>query len=219
MGFSLTTKAARVSNTIMSIINRLDGKIMQWIQMSALRCTYWTYSLFDRSASISKLLGAYVREHYPSLPAYAVYPSLPTDADQESYTIIIVGNKYNNSNFWCLHLTAFVDVRNGRWRSIYKYNPHARTLKGTVTILVHYFEDGNVMLKTDHPVDKSDLSSQSALIKVIADDEKSYQEELNRTFAGLGDGAFKGLRRLLPVTKQKIEWEKVASYKIKPGQK
>jgi hypothetical protein len=24
---------------------------------------------------------------------------------------------------------------------------------------------------------------------------------------------------LLPVTKQKIEWEKVATYKIKPGQK
>jgi capping protein (actin filament) muscle Z-line, alpha len=61
--------------------------------------------------------------------------------------------------------------------------------------------------------------SPSALVKAIADDEKAYQEELNRTFAGLGDGIFKGLRRLLPVTKQKIEWEKVASYKIKPGQR
>lgn len=88
-----------------------------------------------------------------------------------------------------------------------------------MSITVHYFEDGNVQLKTDHSLQKSDISSPSALVKAIANDEKAYQEELNKTFSGLGDGIFKGLRRLLPVTKQKIEWEKVASYKIKPGQK
>ena len=102
---------------------------------------------------------------------------------------------------------------------MYKYNPKTSTLKGTVTITVHYFEDGNVLLKTDHSVEKPDLRSPSAVIHAIAEDEKLYQEELNRTFAGLGDGIFKGLRRLLPVTKQKIEWEKVATYKVKPGQK
>jgi len=159
-------------------------------------------------ASISKPLGAYVLEHYPALPAYAVYPPSSTYSDKETYTIIIVGNKYNNSNFW-----------NGRWRSIYQYNPQTSTLKGTVTITVHYFEDGNVLLNTDHPVQKDGISSPSALINAIAEDEKMYQEELNRTFAGLGDGIFKGLRRLLPVTKQKIEWERIASYKVKPGQK
>jgi capping protein (actin filament) muscle Z-line, alpha len=63
------------------------------------------------------------------------------------------------------------------------------------------------------------VSSPSALVNAIAQDEKMYQEELNRAFAGLGDGIFKGLRRLLPVTKQKIEWERIGSYKIKPGQK
>jgi capping protein (actin filament) muscle Z-line, alpha len=84
---------------------------------------------------------------------------------------------------------------------------------------VHYFEDGNVQLKTEHTVDKEEITSPTALIKAIAEDEKTYQEELNRTFAGLGDGIFKGLRRLLPITKQKIEWEKVASYKVKIGQR
>ena len=76
-----------------------------------------------------------------------------------------------------------------------------------------------MLLRTDHPVEKSDLHSPNAVVQAIAKDEKSYQEELNRTFTGLGDGIFKGLRRLLPVTKQKIEWEKVATYKVKPGQK
>jgi hypothetical protein len=84
---------------------------------------------------------------------------------------------------------------------------------------VHYFEDGNVLVKTDHPVAQTEVSSPKELVKTIADGEKAYQEELNKTFAGLGEGIFKGLRRLLPVTKQKVEWEKVATYKVKPGLK
>lgn len=169
------------------------------------------------SSSITKPLGAYVLEHYPALPAYAVYPPSPSSSSE--YTILIVGNKYNNPNYWYFLITRTILIlRNGRWRSIYKYDPHAKTLKGTVTITVHYFEDGNVLLKTNHEVDKTDLSSSQALVKAIAEDEKAYQEELARTFGGLGDGVFKGLRRLLPVTKQKIEWERVAQYKLKPGQ-
>jgi len=158
--------------------------------------------------SITKPLEAYVLEHYPSQPAFAVCPPSPTATDQEIYTILIVGNKYNNSNYW-----------NGRWRSVYKYNPKSSTLQGTVTIVVHYFEDGNVLVKTDHPVAQTEASSPSALVKTIAEGEKMYQEELNKAFSGLGEGIFKGLRRLLPVTKQKVEWEKVATYKVKPGQK
>lgn len=39
--------------------------------------------------------------------------------------------------------------------------------------------------------------------------EGKYQEELNRGFSALSEGSFKGLRRQLPVTRQKVEWEKV----------
>ena len=60
------------------------------------------------------------------------------------------------------------------------------------------------------------MHSPSAVVQAIAEDEKSYEEEFNRTFGGLGDEIFKVLR-LLPATKQKIEWEKVATRKVKPG--
>jgi capping protein alpha len=50
--------------------------------------------------------------------------------------------------------------------------------------------------------------------KQIALAEKKYQEELNRGFAGLSEGAFKSLRRQLPVTRQKMEWEKVGGYRV-----
>ena len=52
------------------------------------------------------------------------------------------------------------------------------------------------------------------LIRQIAMVEKKYQEELNRGFNALSEGAFKGLRRQLPVTRQKVEWEKISSYRV-----
>ena len=52
------------------------------------------------------------------------------------------------------------------------------------------------------------------VIRQIAMVEKKYQEELNRGFNALSEGAFKGLRRQLPVTRQKVEWEKISSYRV-----
>lgn len=80
---------------------------------------------------------------------------------------------------------------------------------------VHYYEDGNVRLLTNKPVNASVSSGTGAgIAKEISAQEKRYQEELNRSFTSLSEGAFKGLRRQLPVTRQKIEWDKVASYRL-----
>lgn len=80
---------------------------------------------------------------------------------------------------------------------------------------MHYYEDGNVRLLTNKSISASVPSGAgSAIVREIAGAEKKYQEELNRGFTSLSDGAFKGLRRQLPVTRQKIEWDKVASYRL-----
>lgn len=80
---------------------------------------------------------------------------------------------------------------------------------------VHYYEDGNVALNTSKPVNAT-ISSVSAesIISRIATTERDYQEELNRAFVGMAEGAFKGLRRQLPITRQKVEWEKVGGYRL-----
>jgi hypothetical protein len=56
--------------------------------------------------------------------------------------------------------------------------------------------------------------SGTGIVKDVSTAEKKYQEELNKGFTSLSEGAFKGLRRQLPVTRQKIEWDKVASYRV-----
>lgn len=85
---------------------------------------------------------------------------------------------------------------------------------------MHYYEDGNVRLqcrKTLAPTAITATSSAGALggeiTRTVARVEKGWQEEMNRGFSRLSEGEFKGLRRQLPVTRQKVEWEKVTSYR------
>jgi capping protein alpha len=105
--------------------------------------------------------------------------------------------------------------RNGRWRSLYIFDPSSNSLDGSIKVDVHYYEDGNVRLLTNKAVSASLSSVTGAgIAKEIATGEKKYQEELNRSFTSLSEGAFKALRRQLPVTRQKIEWDKVAGYRL-----
>ena len=102
---------------------------------------------------------------------------------------------------------------------MYIYHPHSTppTLTGTIKVDVHYYEDGNVRLQTSKEVEEVQLRGSGAaeVLRVVAQVEKRYQEELNRAFGALSEGAFKGLRRQLPITRQKIDWAKIGTYKLK----
>ena len=83
---------------------------------------------------------------------------------------------------------------------------------------MHYYEDGNVRLTTSKSVVSASIPGSATgpeVMKEIAQIEKKYQEELNRGFTALSEGTFKGLRRQLPVTRQKVEWEKVGGYRVR----
>ncbi|KAH6894402.1 F-actin-capping protein subunit alpha [Thelonectria olida] len=153
----------------------------------------------DLVKSTLKNLSTYVQEHFANA-AYGVYP---IESDSR-IAVIIVGNKYSPNNFW-----------NGRWRSLYLFDPSSGSLEGALKVDVHYYEDGNVRLLTNKPISASISSGTGAgIVKEISVSEKKYQEELNRGFVSLSEGAFKGLRRQLPVTRQKIEWDRVTSYRL-----
>jgi len=154
------------------------------------------------SKSLQKSFSTHANEHYPS-SSIGVYPF---DNDS-SIAIVLVANKYSLNNFW-----------SGRWRSLYIFNPSGGSLSGSIKVDVHYFEDGNVRMLTTKPVSASvSSSSASDIVRQIAQTERKYQEDLNRAFTNLNEGAFKGLRRQLPVTRQKVEWEKISGYRVSSG--
>ncbi|KAJ5175803.1 F-actin-capping protein subunit alpha [Penicillium canariense] len=151
--------------------------------------------------SLLKSLGVHAREHYPSC-SYGVYPI----ENDSAVAILLVANRYSPNNFW-----------NGRFRAIYQVpvSSSTTTVAGKIHVDVHYYEDGNVALNTTKPV-KIPVSSVTAesIMSRIAAAERDYQEELNRAFVRMAEGAFKGLRRQLPITRQKVEWEKVGGYRL-----
>lgn len=49
-----------------------------------------------------------------------------------------------------------------------------------------------------------------AIIQTIKKYETDYQLGIEVTYEGLNERAFKNLRRQLPVTRQKVDWDKVS---------
>lgn len=80
---------------------------------------------------------------------------------------------------------------------------------------VHYYEDGNVRMNTKKAVKIGSGGGDAAtIVREIAKAENAFQTELNRAFITLAEGSFKGLRRQLPVTRQRVEWEKIGGYRV-----
>jgi capping protein (actin filament) muscle Z-line, alpha len=148
----------------------------------------------SQGKEVSSALAKYVSEHYPSQSGYGVFPQ-----QDGSLAIAVVDSRYNPSNFW-----------NGRWKAHYIID--GTSIKGKIELDVHYFEDGNVRLKTSKNISGSINGS---VVAEIASLEKKYQDEVNRTLVGLNDGAFKSLRRQLPVTRSKMTWGKaIGNYRL-----
>ncbi|KAJ1994292.1 F-actin-capping protein subunit alpha [Dimargaris cristalligena] len=135
--------------------------------------------------------------------------------DVQILTILIVSNKYSPQNFW-----------NGRWRSIWTVNLASGEVKGRAHVVVHYYEHGNIQLNSTKEftvptdavgplVDRSQIKEYARqLVKQISTSEKQYQFALNDTYTQLSESIFKGLRRNLPVTRNKIDWDKILNYKL-----
>ncbi|KII86895.1 hypothetical protein PLICRDRAFT_43576 [Plicaturopsis crispa FD-325 SS-3] len=150
---------------------------------------------------------AYLAEHYHDGVAsvFAVRGS-------NKFIIQVVANKYNPSNYWA-----------GRWRSEYTVDLDENQVHGKILVNVHYYEQGNVQLSTTHTISislpsaivtSSPSASTSKILALIEDEEGKYQSSLNDTYQEMGEKTFKGLRRALPLTRQKIDWDKVLGYKL-----
>ncbi|CAG8437746.1 15272_t:CDS:2 [Acaulospora morrowiae] len=154
-------------------------------------------------STIETAISDYITDHYPDGVSTVYY----TDG---TYTVAIVDDKFNPQNLW-----------NGKWRSTWVISPDSDELKGTIKVNVHYYEDGNVQLNSSKEIEITASASSedpaeraAAYVKSINKAEEDYQSALNESYLDLSENTFKGLRRALPLTRHKIDWDKVLNYKI-----
>jgi len=92
------------------------------------------------------------------------------------------------------------------------------TLTGKVSIHVHYFEDGNVQLD-DKVVFQSECPASAdqvggAFAKKVRESESGLMAKLEETYTNMSDNVLQGLRRRLPITKTKFDWDRAAVAKL-----
>jgi len=140
----------------------------------------------------------YVSQHYP-FGATTIY-------GKDGQIIIAISSaKFNPHNFW-----------NGRWRSVWTFQ--GGQLEGHFKICVHYYEDGNVQLNTDTKTKTSITETgnpdtvAAAALKAISKVEQTFQQSLETSYNTMGDTTFKALRRNLPITRTRIDWNKIKNY-------
>ena len=143
-----------------------------------------------------------------------------------SAVVTTYGSEGNGIKVICCVSSQLADLNNywaGAWRSSGRWRPRAAawTLTGKVVVHVHYFEDGNVQLD-DKAVFQKGCPAGADVVgaeftKLVKASEQNFMAKLEDIYATMSDGVLQGLRRRLPVTRTKFDWDKLAVARLAGG--
>jgi len=153
-----------------------------------------------RAALQSSVTQYVARQYSAEHSAGSVY------AKDGQLVVCITGEKPNLRNFW-----------SGKWNSqwtVVVSGASSATVTGDIKVHAHYFADGNVQLQTSKPVPAAPVSSGAggekdlaeAVVAHIKAAETTLQGALGDMYANMNEETFRCMRRVLPVTRTKMEW-------------
>lgn len=157
--------------------------------------------------SVNEALEPRRRAVYNAVVGYVAANYKPEDSgvsvfstEDNKLVVVISSEKPNLRNFW-----------SGRWTSAWTIANNK--IAGNVKIHAHYFEDGNVQLQTTKPVAEtalaggaSDAAFADAVVAFINNVESGMRSGLEDIFGNLNTETLRAMRRTMPVTRTKMEW-------------
>ena len=122
------------------------------------------------------------------------------DQDANKIVVLISVHNLNLKSFW-----------SGEWLSTWELDIGGKGVKGTLRANTYYYEEGNIQFSLDTKFDGSAEGGDNAevaanLVEFIKTSENSVQLELEKVYDELSENYIKPLRRKLPVTGTKMNW-------------
>lgn len=164
--------------------------------MSAIRAEKIEFSDTNRDA-IEKALQSYINKYYKNEVAkYNVY----YDGVPNKIIIVISAHNLNLKNFW-----------SGEWLSSWELDLNSMKLTGNIRANTYYYEEGNVQFNLNtnwdtEIIEKSGDAMAEEIINFIETSENSLQNDIEKVYDDFSDIYIKPLRRRLPVTGTKMNW-------------
>jgi len=148
--------------------------------------------------ALDKAIAKYLAEHHEKGGNHAVFKK------GDEYIICVQSALANKKSMWTGTYTTTATLSGG-------------DLAFKTKVQVHYWEDGNVQLNSNwqgKATVKEGKSLATDVAKELTKHVNLYHNRVNMDFATMSSGTLKSLRRVLPITKQKIKWEKIETYKL-----
>jgi len=150
-------------------------------------------------AACQKALDGYIQSNFMDNKGLGV-----VYAKEGKLDVVISMKNLNLANYWT-----------GGWRSEYNIDVSDADIKitGKVRLNVHYFEEGNVQLNSDFQPEAIPISLSGdegkdgkAIVDTISKLETDFHGKFEQFYVDMHDNLFKGMRRILPKTAKKFDW-------------
>lgn len=183
----------------------------------------------DLEKALREAIGKYMSDHYVgSTIGKEKVGGEPKEGTSNRSNFAVKSDRGDDGKITIRTYAENVDLRNyraGSWSAEYRISPSGEggsggsssevEIEGTVDVVAHAFENGNVQMRSSIPLGPSavgaDSKSPQDVARAVVDqiqrwEDDDVQGKLGTMYDSVNDTMLKSLRRVMPVTRTRMDW-------------